>query len=162
MAYSKEVKQKAKELWFQGISFEKIAELEDMPKTKDTIWEWSKKENWNDQLSGILLKAREKQDEKLSDDLVNLNINTYRQLLLIQGRITEHLSKTQTPLDLKHLMSTLDLSIRNTRLLAGEPGKIDRVIQEGTHEISLTKRELIDRIKDKVNNNKLGNSIEKE
>lgn len=141
MAYLRKIKEKARRLWLEGYSYEKIAKKPDMPNRWKTIQDWACKENWQEELDIIVQKANEKRAEILSDELVrttqlhrgqlqqaHTDINEARKKLQDLWKRWERNEegKEQTPMHLnsiasaiRSLASTLDIIIKNERLITG-------------------------------------------
>lgn len=141
MAYLNKIKEKARRLWLQGYSFEKIVEMNDMPRNRKTIERWCQKDKWEEELEIINRKADEKRTEILSDELaiitqihrgqlqqVHTDINEARKKLknLWERWEKNNEGKEQTPINLnsitsaiRSLASTLDIVIKNERLITG-------------------------------------------
>ena len=97
MAYTNEVREKAFELYFNDTPVEQICDkikpFAGKKISKDTLWKWKKKYNWDARKEKLLDKTREKAGEKLTD--IKL-----RQLAIskkIQAQFVEQLNDKENP-----------------------------------------------------------------
>lgn len=136
MAYLRKVRDKARRLWLQGYSFEKIVQQPDMPSKWQTIHNWARKENWKEELDIIVQRAGEKRIENLSNEVTKMNDEHLELLRATQARIDDDLREGKLEFNsMRDLVYSLEKVIMTQRVIQGEVTERKADIISGTINI---------------------------
>lgn len=90
--------------------------------TKRAITKAAKRERWQERALELERKAREGTDQKILESLESMNLRHLKSLKVIQGKALEALRSM--PLEsAMEAVRALDISIRQERVIRGEPGE---------------------------------------
>lgn len=90
--------------------------------TKRAITKAAKRERWQERVLELERKAREGADQKILESLESMNLRHLKSLKVIQGKALEALRSM--PLEsAMEAVRALDISIRQERVIRGEPGE---------------------------------------
>lgn len=140
MAYSREAKAKARRLWLNGVSFERIAAQlgphgEGIgPARWQTYQEWANKEDWHGELALIEQKAGEKRVEQEADKRAAQDAQDLLVLSNLRARIVEQIQRGDlSPLECQQLTNSMEKVIKSRRLLQDLP--TEHVKQDATMRV---------------------------
>lgn len=90
--------------------------------SKTAVTNLAERERWQDRVAAVERAARERSDQRAIETIESMNARHLRTLQVIQGKALERLKVTQleTAMD---AVRALDLSIRQERLIRGEPSE---------------------------------------
>jgi histone H3/H4 len=121
IAFNQAAIDKCRRLWTMGYDAAQIAKLPNMP-CRQTIHEWVKIHGWREELDEIMKKVKQKRIEMVSDEIAKMDVEQLNNLAMATNHIVEHLGQRETidAKDLKMLVESLSIAIKNERLIRGE------------------------------------------
>jgi hypothetical protein len=121
IAFNQVTIDKARRLWTMGYDPAQIARLPGMP-VRQTIHEWIRIYEWREELDEIMKKVKQKRIEIVSDEIAKMDAEQLNNLAMATNHIIEHLRDREIidAKDLKMLVESLSIAIKNERLIRGE------------------------------------------